>query len=113
MRRFASIVELYSRPHYLFGQAMAWCHALTKKVTQMKTFLITLGFASALATTGFAQDTPAIEDTDGNGLLSMEEMQVVLPNLTEELFAAMDTNVDGQIDQLELDAAVAANLLAQ
>ncbi|MDN5786928.1 EF-hand domain-containing protein [Pseudorhodobacter sp.] len=80
----------------------------------MTRILTALGLVAGLAAVpALAQDAPAVADTDGNGTWSMEELKVTYPNLTEETFAAMDTNADGQIDQAEYDAAMGADLLKQ
>ncbi len=50
-------------------------------------------------------------DTDGDGLLSYDELLVALPELTEEVFAAMDTNEDGMVDANELAIAREAGLV--
>ena len=59
----------------------------------------------ALATAAFAQDLPMVEDADASGSWSLAELQTVWTDLTEEGFAAIDTNVDGAVDQTELQAA--------
>lgn len=80
----------------------------------MNRILIALGLsASLLALPAMGQAVPEIPDTDGNGLWSMEELKVGFPDLTEETFAQVDTTADGQIDQAEFDAAIAAGVLAQ
>ena len=45
-------------------------------------------------------------DADGNGTLSLEELQAVFPALTEETMAPLDTNGDGALDEAEFTAAV-------
>ena len=50
-------------------------------------------------------------DTDGDGVMSMEELQVAYPTLSEDLFAAMDANGDGSIDADEFQAAQDAAVL--
>lgn len=80
----------------------------------MNRILIAIGLSVSLAgLPALAQTTPEVVDADGNGVWSMEELQVTYPDLTEEVFAAVDTNADGQVDQAEYDAAVEAKLLAQ
>lgn len=80
----------------------------------MNRFLIALGLSVSLAgLPALAQTMPEVADTDGNGAWSMEELLVAYPDLTEEVFATVDTNADGQVDQAEYDAAVEAKLLAQ
>lgn len=63
---------------------------------------------------GLGVSTAAIaqaEDTDGDGVFSMEELMVAYPSLTEELFGTIDSNGDGAVDEAELAAAVDAGVL--
>ncbi|GAA5067134.1 EF-hand domain-containing protein [Roseibacterium beibuensis] len=46
-----------------------------------------------------------LEDTDGDGAYSYEEMLAAYPDLTQELFDEADANADGAIDADELAAA--------
>jgi Ca2+-binding EF-hand superfamily protein len=69
------------------------------------TFLAALGLTTAVA---FAQE---VQDTDGNGTYSLEELQAVYPDLTEEGFGLIDANADGAVDADELAAAQAAGTL--
>jgi hypothetical protein len=86
--------------------------ALIPKGTTMTRLMIALGLVAGLtAVPALAQDAPA--DADGNGTWSMQELQATYPNLSEEVFAAMDTSGDGQIDAAEYEAGLAANLLMQ
>jgi hypothetical protein len=77
----------------------------------MTRLMIALGLIAGMSAPALAQDLPV--DTDANGAWSMEELKATYPNLTEEVFAAMDTNADGQIDVAEYEAAMGANLLTQ
>jgi hypothetical protein len=70
--------------------------------------LLSLGFG---AQTLSAQTLPDIADTDGNGLWSLEEMQVAYPDLTQDAFTALDANADGGLDAAEVTAAVAEGTL--
>ncbi|SDO70663.1 EF hand [Lutimaribacter pacificus] len=63
-----------------------------------------------LATPLLAQ--ASLEDTDGNGTYSFEEISAAHPDVTEEAFAQMDANADGEIDQEELAMAQDAGLLS-
>jgi hypothetical protein len=61
----------------------------------------------AFASAAFAQATlPEVADTDGNGTWSLVELQAVWTDLTEEAFAGIDANGDGEVDQTELQAAL-------
>ena len=75
----------------------------------MKTLLTTTTAALlALSTPLWAQEAL---DTDGDGNVTMEEMQAVYPDATTEQFGAMDTDADGVLSTEELDAARQAGLL--
>ena len=74
----------------------------------MKKIVVTIGAISLAATTAFAQE---VTDTDGNGTYSLEELQAVYADLTEEAYVALDVNGDGTIDAEELQAAVDAGTL--
>lgn len=70
-------------------------------------------FAALLAVAAVqANAQTMIEDTDGNGTWSMEEMMAAYPDLTEALFGEIDTNADDAIDGDELAAARDAGLIA-
>ena len=62
-----------------------------------------------LAVPAFAQD--AAIDTDGDSSYSLVELQVATPEMTQEQFDAMDTNMDGLLAADEIAAAVEAGLL--
>ena len=55
--------------------------------------------------------TVADVDTDGDSLVSFDEMAVKYPDLTEETFAAVDTGGDGFVDETELAAALEAGTI--
>ena len=67
----------------------------------------------ALGTAAFAQMLPEVPDSDGSGAWSLAELQAVWTELTEEGFAAIDSNTDGAVDVAELQAALDAGVLAQ
>lgn len=68
-----------------------------------------IGFVFAAATALIAQDVAV--DTDGDGMVSMEEFATAYPDLTDETFAAADANADGMLDEAELAAATEAGLI--
>ncbi len=74
----------------------------------MKSARIALVILLAGATAGFAEGT---YDADGDGMVTLEEIQVSMPDFTAELFAQADTNADGMLDAAELAAAADAGLL--
>ncbi len=77
---------------------------MTKRMQLILAGLLGLGVSTA----AFAAD---VEDTDGDGMYSMEELMVAYPTLTEELFGTIDGNGDGAVDEAELAAAVDAGVL--
>lgn len=66
-----------------------------------------LGLTAAVAQT----NTIGIPDADGSGAWSLAELQVVLPELTEDTFATIDTSADGEVDEAELATAVNAGIV--
>lgn len=52
-----------------------------------------------------------IEDANGDGVYSMDEVKAAYPDLTEELFGTLDLNGDGALDAEELAAGETAGLL--
>lgn len=67
--------------------------------------IASLAFANAV----WAQT--AVEDANGDGMYSIEELLTVFPNITDELFSEIDVNADGGVDIEELAAAEAAGLV--
>ncbi|MFK7745412.1 MAG: hypothetical protein AB8B47_10180 [Roseobacter sp.] len=61
----------------------------------------------AAGTLGAATDA----DTNGDGLLSIDEVQAVMPDITAEAFSTMDLNADGALDAAEIEAAKDAGLM--
>jgi hypothetical protein len=76
---------------------------MTKRMNWILAGLLGLGVATA----AMAQ----VEDTDGDGVYSMEELMVAYPSLTEDLFTTIDGNGDGAVDEEELAAALDAGVL--
>jgi len=74
----------------------------------MKTILTTAAVTLALTAPTWAQSAM---DTDGDGNVSMEELQVVYPDVTAEVFAAIDGDADGVLSDAEIQAAVDAGIL--
>lgn len=64
--------------------------------------------ALGLPTLAFAQNAA---DTNGDGVLTIDEVQAVVPDVDAEGFAQMDTNGDGALDQDEITIAQEAGLL--
>lgn len=76
----------------------------------MKNVVLTLGTLAAL-TAGAALAQVTVEDTDGNGSYSMEELMAAYPDLTEDLFGEIDADGDGEVSVDELTAAQEAGQL--
>lgn len=74
----------------------------------MKKTLLTAAFGLALASPSLAASEI---DSNGDGLLTLDEVQAVFPEITAESFAAMDTNADGALDDSEVVAAQDAGVM--
>lgn len=67
---------------------------------------------SALCLPAYAMGAGAVEiDANGDGLLSVTEVQAVYPDVTAEQFSAMDLNADGALDDAEVQAATEAGVM--
>ena len=64
--------------------------------------LLGLGASAAMA---------EVEDANGDGVYSMDELKVTYPELTEDIFAQLDANNDGALDADEMASAQAAGIL--
>ncbi len=73
-------------------------------------FGLLFGAALAVTATLAAADMAQL-DTDGDGLVSFEEMVAAVPTVSEETFTTIDTNLDGALDAGEYAAAEAAGTL--
>jgi hypothetical protein len=67
----------------------------------MKTILTTSAVVLALAAPAWAI-TVADLDTNGDGLVTIDEVQAAYPDTTDDSFAGLDTNGDGSLDDVEL-----------
>jgi len=72
---------------------------------------IVIQAATVLALTATAISAQSEIDTDGDGLLSYNELLAAHPDMTEENFVAIDTNADGAVDADEMQVAGEAGLL--
>ena len=68
----------------------------------MKTYLATTAIILGLAVPALAA-TKA--DTNGDGLLTLDEVQTAYPDVTADAFVTMDVNADGALDEDEVAAA--------
>ncbi len=77
------------------------------KIFRMTTLAIT-----TLCLPAYAMGAGAAEvDANGDGILSVAEVQAVYPDMTTEQFSAMDLNADGALDDGEVQAAQEAGLM--
>ncbi|HHI69651.1 MAG TPA: hypothetical protein ENJ91_01515 [Rhodobacteraceae bacterium] len=77
----------------------------------MKKIALSTATVFALTVTGAAVSAQSELDTDGDGMLSFNELLAGFPALTEEQFTQIDTNSDGAVDGDEMKAAQEAGLL--
>ncbi|MEM7521784.1 MAG: hypothetical protein AAF307_12200 [Pseudomonadota bacterium] len=79
------------------------------KMIRLTAFALTASCVPA-----FAMGAGAAEvDANGDGILSVAEVQAVFPDVTTEQFAAMDLNADGALDDGEVQAAQEAGMMPQ
>lgn len=69
------------------------------------------GFILALATPALAQAD--LEDTDGDGVYSIEELQAAYPEMTAEDFGRADVDQSGDVSAEELTVAIETGLLVK
>ncbi|MEM1351417.1 MAG: hypothetical protein AAGF27_03690 [Pseudomonadota bacterium] len=73
-----------------------------------KPTLVTAAILASLAMPGLAATAA---DTNGDGVLTIDEVQAVMPEVTAETFNEMDRNADGALDAAEIEAAQEAGLM--
>lgn len=78
-----------------------------KKITAYSAALALLLTGGALA----MSDSAAQVDANGDGVLTIDEVQAVYPDVTAETFSAMDLNADGALDDSEVTAAEEAGVM--
>ncbi|WP_298835495.1 hypothetical protein [uncultured Roseobacter sp.] len=72
--------------------------------TTLTSIVLALGVAGAA--------TAATEaDANGDGVLTIDEVQAVMPDITADAFNTMDLNADGALDAAEIQAAQEAGLM--
>lgn len=67
----------------------------------MKKFIVALGISALAMTAAQAAELSEI-DTNGDGVISMEEAKVAMPDLSEEAFSGADADGDGSLNAEEL-----------
>ena len=95
------------------GPGLSIHHWETLKMTRRNKTTLMLAVLCGMGTASAVAAQTMVEDTDGDGMYSMEEMVAVFPALTEERYFEIDTNADGSVDADELAAAQEAGLLAE
>ena len=77
-----------------------------------RTIRLTVIAFAGFCVPAFAMGQGATEiDANGDGLLSIAEVQAVYPDVTAEQFSSMDLNADGALDDDEVQAAQEAGLM--
>ncbi|QGX98122.1 EF-hand domain-containing protein [Roseovarius faecimaris] len=74
-------------------------------MTKFIASLLSLGF---MATAAIAASEI---DTNGDGMMTIDEVQAVFPDVSAEAFAEADTNDDGALDDAEMVAGQEQGLL--
>jgi len=85
--------------------------AKAKRRYKMKNLITLTAAMLAFGVTATAMSAQSSADTDDDGLLSYNELLAAYPDLTEEIFTAIDTNADGALDADEMEVAQEAGLL--
>ncbi|MEC7762780.1 MAG: hypothetical protein VX874_12820 [Pseudomonadota bacterium] len=70
----------------------------------MKIANLAIAATLTIGSVAIAQDVQMI-DTDGDGLITVEELMAAFDNVNEDIFTASDTNQDGVLDMEELASA--------
>ena len=78
-------------------------------MTRTLKLIAPIAVLTALAVPSFAQDAEI--DINGDGMYSYPELQAVMPEMTEDDFATLDTSGDGLLDADEIAVATEAGLL--
>lgn len=83
----------------------------TRRLRPVLTALVAV-IGTGIVATGYAMGQAETMDADGDGLVTLSELQTAMPDMTEAEFAALDANADGALDAGELAAAQEAGLIA-
>ena len=71
----------------------------------MTKFIVILIGLGALAQSAVASSEETVEiDANGDGLMTIEEVRAVYPEMSAEVFSEIDANGDGAIDDAEMVA---------
>lgn len=80
------------------------------ETTRMATLALAAMGALALPSIALAQDASEI-DANGDGVMTLDEVQAVFEEVTADSFSAADENKDGALDDAEMVAAQEAGIL--
>ncbi len=77
---------------------------------------MTFSFRSFVVVMAFSAPSLALADvgpldTNADGVLTIDEVQAVYPDITVDSFSAMDVNADGTLDLDEVAAAQEAGMM--
>ena len=79
----------------------------------MNRFALTMAALVTAISPALAMSNSAVEvDTNGDGVLSLEEVQAVWASVTTEDFEKMDANADGSLDDTEIKTAEEAGMMS-
>ncbi len=68
--------------------------------------------AMGIAGTAIAMsDNAKAVDVNGDGILTIDELQAVFPEVTTDSFSTLDLNADGALDDAEITAAEDAGIM--
>jgi hypothetical protein len=84
----------------------------TTQMTNFKTTTLIAALAIAAPAVAMAQAMADI-DVNGDGVLTIDEMQAVFDDVSTDGFSAMDLNADGVLDVEEVQAAQEASLMPE
>ncbi|MFV0515754.1 MAG: hypothetical protein ACK5MY_19250 [Jhaorihella sp.] len=74
----------------------------------MRSIILTALIGAGLSAPAWAANNI---DANGDGMISLEEVQAVYPEITAETFSAMDVDQSGALDADEAAAAMDAGLM--
>ena len=94
---------------YLFRDNNPTFSGLEKEMTKTFKLVAPLAVLFATAVPAVAQDEAI--DINGDGMYSYAELRAALPDISEDTFAVLDTSGDGLLSADEIAAGTAAGLL--
>jgi len=72
-----------------------------------------LFLAAAMAVSAVQASAATVEDADGNGTYSMDELKAAYPDMTDETFAEVDADDSGEVSEEELSEAIESGVLSE